>query len=50
MLAHLPTAGVAVVTAIPNADGALWRDFETPEGARTLILFRWLDEAHHERT
>ena len=44
-LAHLQTAGVAVAAAIPNAEGALWRDFEAPEGGRTLMLFRWLDGA-----
>lgn len=45
LLAHLQTAGVAVGAAIPNAEGALWRDFEAPEGARTLMLFQWLDGA-----
>lgn len=45
LLAHLQSEGVAVGAALPNAEGALWRVFAAPEGARTLMLFRWLDGA-----
>ncbi len=45
LLAHLQSEGVAVGAAIPNAEGALWRVFAAPEGARTLMLLRWLDGA-----